>query len=592
VRRLAILSFLFFSSLAAQGVFAKRVAPVDAKDAQNFPKQSKVALLVGVSAYPSASGFENLHYAAKDVKELETTLTQQGYTVSLLMDADATRGAIVRTLHQVAETVESNNGTLLFYFSGHGYSIGSQPFLAPVSASEDDLEREGLAVDEVTKIMAASKVQRKVLMLDACRSESKVKGANGRSFSSLAAASGFLIFNSTKIGGVSYESDSLGHGVFSAFVLKGLKGAAAGADGLVTFRDLSAYVTDSMVSWGLVNHKEQVPYEAVGPGEVTGEFLLAADVPKVPVTAVPATVTQPYIQSPIMKRAEQFFSDKLYTQALPLYQQAAASDSLAMFRLGMFYLTGAGVTRDYQQAVLWLRKAADAGNADAAKGIGDMYFYGQGFPKDYQESLTWFRKAADMGQLDAMDFIGVQYARGLGVKQDEEQALTWYQKAAAAGSADAMFNVGFHYQEGHGVPQDYKQALAWFLKAADAGDSKAIYNVAWCYEKGLGVAQDYGQAMIWLRKAAEAGNLKAINSVGEFYRDGRGVKQDYEQAMIWFRRGSAAGGPNATNSIGMLYEKGLGVKADRNQAIEWYRKAAAMKNENAKENLERLGVKP
>ncbi len=592
MRRLAILSLLFLSSLVAQGVFEKRIAPVDARQAQNFPKQSKVALLIGVSAYPSASGFESLHYAAKDVKELETTLTQQGYTVSLLMDADATRGAIVRTLHQVAETVESNNGTLLFYFSGHGYSIGSQPFLAPVSASEDDLEREGLAVDEVTKIMAASKAQRKVLMLDACRSESKVKGANGRSFSSLAAASGFLIFNSTKIGGVSYESDSLGHGVFSAFVLKGLDGAAAGADGLVTFRDLAAYVTDSMVSWGLVNHKEQAPYEAVGPGEVTGEFLLAANVPRLPVTSVPATVTQPYIQSPIMKRAEQLFSEKLFTQALPLYQQAGVSDSLAMFRLGTLYRGAIGVTRDYQQALLWCRKAADAGNADATECMGELYFYGQGVPTDYQEALTWFRKAADMGQPDAMDFIGVQYARGNGVKQDDEQAMVWYQKGAAAGNANAMFNVGFHYQEGRGVAQDYKQALTWFLKGAEAGSPKAIYNVGWFYERGFGVTQDYGQAMIWLRKAAEAGNLKAINAIGEFYRDGRGVKQDYEQAMIWFRRGSAAGGPNATNSIGMLYENGLGVKADRNQAIEWYRKAAAMNNLNAKENLKRLRVTP
>ena len=274
----------------AQGVFEKRVSPVASDEKQSFQKQVKVALVVGVSKYPEVSGFSALHYAASDAADLAALLKTQGYLVSVLTDNNATRGAIVRTFHQLSETIDPDQGTLVFYFSGHGFAIAGKNYLAPVSASESDLAREGLAVDEVEQLMQSSKARRKLMLLDACRNDpsSDSKGAGGRSFQAFQAAEGLRILNSTRAGRVSYESAELRHGVFTAFVLQGLRGQAAGSDGLVTFHDLSDYVTDGVRRWGVDHNRVQVPYEAVGEKEASGDFLLAA-IPDNPPASVAAT---------------------------------------------------------------------------------------------------------------------------------------------------------------------------------------------------------------------------------------------------------------------------------------------------------------
>jgi TPR repeat protein len=550
--RYVFLCSLISGALFAQGFREKRLSPIDPDQAQRFKTQPKIALLVGVSKYPSASGFHTLDYAAADVTDIGKTLTDGGYIVVVLTDADATRGAIVKTLRQVAGSVQAEDGTLLFYFSGHGFSVDGKAYLAPVSASSDDLEREGLAVSEVQQIMAASRAQRKMMMLDACRSESKEKGAGGRSFSSLEAARGFKILNSTKIDQVSYESTQMKHGVFSAFVLKGLQGAAAGDDGLVTFNDLSSYVSDSMRSWGIVNHLVQIPYERT-EGEVSGDFLLTAVKPALPAPVVPS----PSLDSSLMARADQLFASGRYSQALPLYRQVA-----------------------------------EAGSPQAMNQIGSLYYAGRGVARDYAQAADWFRKAADAGDPDAMDKLGARYCDGQGVPQDFQQGMIWFRKAAAAGNSEGMENIGELYFFGNGVPKDYRQALTWFRTAADAGNSKAMNSLGRLYSDGKGVPQDYRQGMGWFRKGATVGNPTAMGNIGWLYEHGLGVPRDAEQALSWYRKAAEARDPMAMDNLGRCYELGIGIGKDRDQAIEWYRKAAAGGVEHARASLKHLGVNP
>jgi hypothetical protein len=86
-----------------------------------------------------------------------------------------------------------------------------------------------------------------------------------------------------------------------------------------------------------------------------------------------------------------------------------------------------------------VRKAADAGDANAMNNIGFRYEQGYGVTKDYQEAMKWFRKAADAGDAEAMTNIGWLYEHGYGVTKDREQATYWYRKSAALGSSFAKF---------------------------------------------------------------------------------------------------------------------------------------------------------
>lgn len=270
-----------------------RVEPINSAEQRAFEKQVKVALVVGISAYPQGSGLSSLKYAARDAEVLGGALKSQGYLVRQLTESDATRAVIRRSLRELAEVVSPNEGTILFFFGGHGFTYKETNYLATFGVTADDLDGEGLAVKDVEELLRASKAKRKLLFIDACRNDpgQAARSTGQRSFEKLQAAEGMRVLFSTKEGRVSFEDDALRQGVFTYFLAKGLAGEAAGADGLVTFRDLSDYVTDRMRAYTVERGQVQVPFEA---GESNGDFLLSAGSSGVRVPpGTPAPVAQP-----------------------------------------------------------------------------------------------------------------------------------------------------------------------------------------------------------------------------------------------------------------------------------------------------------
>ena len=252
----------------------KRVAPIDANQKKNFERQPKVAVLAGVGRYASRSGLTGLRFPAHDVDMMQAELEKQGYKVVALKDQEATRGAIEQSLADAKDLVDQNSGTILFFFSGHGFADDGQNYLATYEAAAANLAGSGLPVKRVEELMKATGAQRQMMFLDACRNEAG-KAVGARSFDRLQAAAGLHALLSTKAGKISYEDDSLGSGVFTHFLVEGLRGQAAGTDGLITFHDLSTYVVDGVSAYGFKHGQMQVPYEA---GEFSGDFLVGESV--------------------------------------------------------------------------------------------------------------------------------------------------------------------------------------------------------------------------------------------------------------------------------------------------------------------------
>jgi len=86
-----------------------------------------------------------------------------------------------------------------------------------------------------------------------------------------------------------------------------------------------------------------------------------------------------------------------------------------------------------------MRKAAEAGDADAQYDLGLMYHDGEGVPEDYVEAVKWFRKAAEQGHAAAQFYLGIAYHGGVGVPKDDAEAVKWLRKAAEQGHARAQF---------------------------------------------------------------------------------------------------------------------------------------------------------
>jgi TPR repeat protein len=60
---------------------------------------------------------------------------------------------------------------------------------------------------------------------------------------------------------------------------------------------------------------------------------------------------------------------------------------------------------------------------------------------DAVQAVVWYRKAAEQGDAQAQNNLGVMYQNGRGVAHDDAQAVFWYRKAAVQGNTDAQRNL-------------------------------------------------------------------------------------------------------------------------------------------------------
>jgi len=82
-------------------------------------------------------------------------------------------------------------------------------------------------------------------------------------------------------------------------------------------------------------------------------------------------------------------------------------------------------------------KAAADGNVDAMNTLGVLYVSGRGVSQDYQKAFGWWYKAAMANDADAMFNVGMLYEHGLGVPQDRFKAHIWIEEAAQFGNQQA-----------------------------------------------------------------------------------------------------------------------------------------------------------
>ena len=57
--------------------------------------------------------------------------------------------------------------------------------------------------------------------------------------------------------------------------------------------------------------------------------------------------------------------------------------------------------------------------------------------EDDKEAVKWLRKAADLGEANAMVLLGHMYAEDKGVIEDDVEAYAWFNVAAANGDKKA-----------------------------------------------------------------------------------------------------------------------------------------------------------
>ncbi len=116
-------------------------------------------------------------------------------------------------------------------------------------------------------------------------------------------------------------------------------------------------------------------------------------------------------------------------ELLPL---ASKGDRVAAYLLSRMYFAGQGRTRNTDEGIKWLRRAAESGEPVAQIQLGARYDYGLGLPQSDTDAFAWYRKAADQGSAIAQLYIGIMYNDGRGVSGDLVAAHMWLNLATAA----------------------------------------------------------------------------------------------------------------------------------------------------------------
>jgi TPR repeat protein len=87
-----------------------------------------------------------------------------------------------------------------------------------------------------------------------------------------------------------------------------------------------------------------------------------------------------------------------YASAFSIWKVRAEQNDLESQNfLGIHYMLGLGVKRDFDLARKWYEKAARSGYPDAQRNLGLMYESGHGSPRDFEKAFIWLYAAHRQG---------------------------------------------------------------------------------------------------------------------------------------------------------------------------------------------------
>ena len=133
-----------------------------------------------------------------------------------------------------------------------------------------------------------------------------------------------------------------------------------------------------------------------------------------------------------------------WNEAAKWYQKSAdLGNPQGEFRLAELYYNQDNPGYDPKKAFPLFLKIAKTKQQDncncteAASYIGYMYLNGEGTEKNFQQALHWLRIAANAGDTTAMHNLAEMYREGYGIKKDLNRARKLYQQACDEGDDES-----------------------------------------------------------------------------------------------------------------------------------------------------------
>jgi tetratricopeptide (TPR) repeat protein len=317
MRKLIIISlFIIGLSLSSAG---KTWEVNSAPASKPLVNPNQWALLIGVGDYPGNT--VDLKYPGADASSIKDLLiSSAGYAedhVRLLTDngageTRATKQNIFTAIDQYLAPRVQPGHEIIIFLAGHGIVNGvgteAKSYFLPVDTdiqAKETVARTAVDMEELISKRSALKASQFTLFYDACREDpSPGRGFKGNQLTDVTAriltlvpsreqqqrrdAPTSVVFYACQIGERAFESSQLQHGVFTYYILRGLRELADRPDGRVEAGRLAGYLSENVRKWsqeaknpfGQNQNPTMVATDVRGPVLVARVLPLSGNVPE------------------------------------------------------------------------------------------------------------------------------------------------------------------------------------------------------------------------------------------------------------------------------------------------------------------------
>jgi hypothetical protein len=236
-----------------------------------FPKDW--GLIIGIEDYAQLPKVE---YARKDALIVRDyfirVLGVPEENIISLVDSDATKARIEGYLKNYIPINVGKDATLYVYFAGHGMPgiKKGEPYLVPYDADTRFIEQTGYKLISFYQDLYQLDLGRVYVFIDSCFSgvasraaEMLIKGARPAlvHVENVRPPSGTIVsFNATSTGQISNAYPEKGHGLFTYYLLRGMRGEAdSDDDGWTSVKEIYGYVRSHVTRVSRRLQQEQTP---------------------------------------------------------------------------------------------------------------------------------------------------------------------------------------------------------------------------------------------------------------------------------------------------------------------------------------------
>ncbi len=259
-------------------------------------------------------------------------------------------------------------------------------------------------------------------------------------------------------------------------------------------------------------------------------------------------------------------------QAIKYIKQAAeAGHAKALTELALSYERSYGVSQDFVQAEAYMKQAAELGYFYAQYQLGRYYMHGLN-QQDTTQAIHWLEKVAELNYPYALLELADYYMYDYDQINEYDKALSYYERAAAEGVLTE--GLGMCYEYGIGTEPQEQKAFEAFLKASENGVEAAKYRLGRAYYFGIGTEKNEVSAFRWFNEAAQADHQYSKYFAGLIVLDPNSGLLDEQLGIRYMREAAEAEIPEAQFKLGNCYLMGEAVEEDENQALYWFEKAA------------------